>query len=169
MSRLLASGGQSFNFITSPSNEYSVLIFFRIYWFDLLAVQGTFQHHNLKSSILKCSAFFIVLSSHLDMTTGKTIALIIHTFVSKVISLPFNTLSGFDDREAFLPRSNSLLVSWLQSLTTVILEPPNGKSVIASTFSPSICHEVMGPDVIILVFECCFSPAFFTLLFHPHQ
>ena len=89
----------SFSFSICPSNEYSGLISFRIDWFDLLVVQGTFksllQHHSSKASIFQCSAFFIVQFSHLYMTTGKTIALIIQTFVSKVISLLFNTLSRF--------------------------------------------------------------------------
>ena len=146
----------SFNFSISPSNECSRLISFRINWFDILAVQGTLkgllQHHSLKASILRPSAFFMYQISHPYQTTGKTIALIIHTFVSKVISLPFNTLSGFDDREAFLPRSNCLLTSWLQSPSTVTLEHKKIKYLITSTFSPYICHEVMGLDTMILIF-----------------
>ena len=129
----------------SPPREYSELISFRIDWFDLLAIQGTLknllQNHNLKPSIFQCSTFFMVQLSHPYMTTGKTIALTIWTFVSKVKSLLFNTLSRFIT--AFLPRSKHLLISWLQSPSTVILEPKKGKSVTASTFSPSICHEVM--------------------------
>ena len=113
---------QSFSF--SPSNEYSGLIFFRIDWFDLLAAQGTlkslFQHHNLKASILQFSAFFIVQLSHLYMTMGKTIALTIWTSFGKVLSLLFNTLSRFVI--TFLPRSKHLLISWLQSMSAVILE-----------------------------------------------
>ena len=102
----------SFSFSTSPSNEYSGLIFFRIDWFDL-AVQGTLksllQHHSSKASILRCSAFIIVQLSHPYMTTGKTIALTIQTFVGKVMSLLFNTLSRLVI--AFLPRSKYVLIS----------------------------------------------------------
>ena len=149
----------------SPSNEYSELISFRIDWFDL-AVQGTLknllQHHNSKASVLLCSAFFRAQISHLYMTTGKTVALIIWTFVGKVMSLPFNTLSRLV--KAFLPRSKHLLISWLLSLATLILEPRNIKSATISTFSPSICHEVMGPDAMILVFWMLnFKPAFSSL------
>ena len=108
----------SFSFSISPSNEYSGLISFRIDWFGLLVVQGTLksllQHHNLKESILWHSAFFMVQHSYPYMTTGKTIALTVLTFVSKVISLLFNMLSRFFI--AFLPRSKHLLISWLQSL-----------------------------------------------------
>ena len=115
----------SFSFIISPSNEYSRLIFFRIDWFDLLAVQGTLksllQHHSLKASILKCSAFFTVQLSHLYMTIGKTIVLTMRAFVGKRMSLLCNMLSRFVI--AFLPRSKGLLISWLQSLSTVILKP----------------------------------------------
>ena len=112
-------------FSISSCNEYSGLISFRIDWFDLLAVQGTLrnllQHHSSKASVLWCSAFFIVQLSHLYMTAGKTIALTIQTFVSKVMSLLFNMLSR--SVIAFLPRSKHLLISWLQSASTVILEP----------------------------------------------
>ena len=108
----------SFSFSISPSNEYSGLISFRIDWFGLLVVQGTLksllQHHNLKESILWHSAFFMVQRSYPYMTSGKTIALTVLTFVSKVISLLFNMLSRFFI--AFLPRSKHLLISWLQSL-----------------------------------------------------
>ena len=125
-------------------------------WLDLLAVQGTLtsllQQDNLKASILWCFAFFMVRPSHLHMTTRKTISLTIWTFVSKVMSLLFNMLSRFII--AFLPRSKHLLISWLQSLSTVILEPRKIKSVTVSTFSSCICHEVMGADAMILVFEC---------------
>ena len=111
----------SFSFSISPSSEYSGLISFRIDWFDLLAVQGTFksllQHHSSKASILWRSAFFIGQLSHPYMTTGKTIALTRHTFVGKVMSLLFNMLSRF--LIAFLPRSKCLLISWLQSLSTL--------------------------------------------------
>ena len=130
------------------------LISFGIDWFDLLAVQGTpkslIQHHSSKASILPCPAFFMIQLSHSYMTTGKTIALTLQTFVSRVMSLLLNTLSRFVI--AFLLRSKHPLMSWLQSLSTVILEPRKIKSATASTFSPSICHEVMGPDFMILVF-----------------
>ena len=144
----------SFSFSISPSNEYSGLISFRMDCLDLTAVQGTLksllQHHSSKASILKCSAFFIVQISHPYMTTRKTIALTRWTFVDKVMSLLFNMLSRLIT--AFLPRSKHLLISWLQSPSLVILEPPKIKSATVSTISPSICHEVMGPDAMILVF-----------------
>ena len=115
----------SFSFSISPFNEYSGLISFRMNWFDLLAVQGTFksllQHHSPKASILWCSAFFIVLLSHPYMTTGKHIALTRRTFAGKVMSLLFNMLSRMVI--AFLPRRGHLLISWLQSPSAVILEP----------------------------------------------
>ena len=121
---------------------------------DLLAAQGTLksllQHHSSKASILWCSAFFIVQLSHPYTTTGKTIALTRQTFVGKIISLLFNMLSKLVI--AFLPRSKCLLISWLQSPSTVILEPPKIKSDTVSTVSPSICHEVVGQDATILVF-----------------
>ena len=120
----------SFNFNISPSDEYSGLISFRMDWLDLLAIQGTLksllQHHSSKASILWCSAFFIVQLSHPYMTTGKTIALTRQTFVGKVMSLLFNTLSRLVI--AFLPRSKCLLISWLQSPSAVILEPPQNKA-----------------------------------------
>ena len=123
---------------------------------DLLAVQGTLksllQHHSSKASVLQCSAFFILQLSHSYMTAGKTIALTRRTFVGKVIFLLFNMLSRLVI--TFLPRNRCLLISWLQSLSTVILEPKKIKSVTVSIVSPSICHEVMGLDAIILVFEC---------------
>ena len=143
----------SFSFSISPSNEHSGLIAFRIDWFNL-AVQGTLKslilHRSSKASILWCSAFFMVQLSHPYMTTGNTIALTIWTFVGKVMSWLFNTLSRFVT--AFHPRSKHLLISKLQSPSTVILESKKRKSVTASIFSPSICHKVMGPDAIILVF-----------------
>ena len=133
----------------SLSNEYSRLISFRIDWFDLFAVQGTLksllQHHSSKASILQRSAFFTVQLSHPYMTTGKTIALTRWTFVGKVMSLLFNMLSRLVI--TFLPRSKHLLISWLQSPSAVILEPQKIKSDTVSTVSPSIPHEVMGPDV----------------------
>ena len=139
----------SFSFSISPSNEYSGLTSFRIDWLDLLAVQGTLksllQHHSSKASILRCSAFFIVQLSHPHVTTVKTIALTRWNFVGKIMSLLFNILSMLTI--TFLPRSKRLLISWLQSPSAVILEPPKIKSLTVSIVSPSICHEVMGPDV----------------------
>ena len=121
---------------------------------DLLAVQGTLksllQYHNSKASVLLWSAFFIVQLSHPYMTTGKTIALTRWTFVDKVMSLFFNMLSRL--AITFLLRSNCLLISWLQSPSAVILEPKKIKSVTVSIVSPSICHEVMRLDAMILVF-----------------
>ena len=123
-------------------------------WLDLLAVQGILksllQHHSSKASVLQCSAFFMVQLSHPYMTTGKTIALTKWTFVGKVMSLLFNMLSRL--AITFLPRSKHLLISWLQSPSAVILEPKKIKSVTVSIVSPSICHEVMGPDAMILIF-----------------
>ena len=153
----------NFSFSISLSNEYSGLISFRIDWFDLLDVQGTFesllQHHSSKASGLQHSAFFLIQLSHLYMTIGKTIALIIQTFVGKVMSLLFSTLSMFVI--AFLPRSKYLLISWLQSPSALILEPKKIKSVTVFTFSSSICHEVMGPDTTIFTFFLLsFKPAF---------
>ena len=121
-------------------------------WLDLLAVQGTLksllQHHSSKASILWQLAFFIVQLSHPHMTTGKTIALTRRTFVGKGMSLLFNMLSRLVI--AFLPRSKRLSSSWLQSPSAVILEPIKIKSVTASIFSPSICHEGMGLNARIL-------------------
>ena len=137
----------SFSFNISLSNEYSGLISFRMDWLDLLAVQGTLksllQHPSSKASILQCSAFFTVQLSHPYMTTGKTIALTRLILVGKVMSLLFNILSRLVI--TFLPRSKRLLISWLQSPSAVILEPPQIKSAIVSTVSPSICYEVMVP------------------------
>ena len=151
------------SFSISPSNEYSGLISFRIDWLDLLAVQGTLksllQHHSSKASVLQCSAFFMVQLSQPYMNTGKTIALTILTFVSKAMSLLFNTLSRFVI--AFLPRSKCLLISWLQSLSAVILEPKKIKSATISICFPSVCHEVMGLEAMILVFECWVLSQFF--------
>ena len=141
----------SFSLSISPSNEYSGLISFSIGWFDLLAVQETlkslFQYHNSKAPILQCSAFFMVQLSHPYRTT---VTLTIWTFFGKVMSLLFNTLSKFV--AAFLPRSKGLLILWLQSLSVVILEPKKIKSVTVSIVSPSVCHEVMGPDAMIFIF-----------------
>ena len=141
----------SFSFSISPSNEHPGLISLKTDWLDLLAVQGTLksllQHHSSKASILQHSAFFIVQLSHSQMTTGKTIALTRWTFFDKVMSLLFHMLSRLVI--TFLPRSKRLLISWLQSPSTVILEPPKIKY---DTVSPSISHEVMGLDAMILVF-----------------
>ena len=136
----------SFSFSISPSKEHPGLISFRMDWLDLLVVQGTpkslLQHHSSKASVLCCSAFFIVQLSHPYMTRW--------TFVGKVMSLLFNMLSRLVI--ALLPRSKHLLISWLQSPSAVILDPPKIKSDAVSTVSPSICHEVMGPDAMIFVF-----------------
>ena len=143
----------TFSFSIIPSKEIPGLISFRMDWLDLLAVRGTLksllQHHSSKASILQCSAFFIVQLSHPYMTTGKTIALTRQTFVGKVMSLLFNMLSRLVI--TFLPRSKHLLISW-QSPSAVILEPPEIKSDTVSAVSPSISHEVMGPDAMIFVF-----------------
>ena len=144
----------SFSFSISPSNEHPGLNSFRMDWLELLAVQGTLksllQHHSSKPSIFRRSAFFIVQLSHPYMATGKTIGLTRRTFVGKVMSLLFNLLSRLVI--TFLPRSKRLLISWLQSSSSVILEPKKVKSATVSTVSPSISHEVMGPDAMILVF-----------------
>ena len=120
----------NFSFSINPSNEYTGLISLRMDWLDLLALQGTLKsllkHHTSKASILPCSAFFIVQLSHPYMTTGKTIVLTRQTFVGKVMSLLFNMLSRLVI--TFLPRSNRLLISWLQSPSAVILEPQKIKS-----------------------------------------
>ena len=140
-----------FSFNISPSNEHPGLICFRMDWMDLLAVQGTLksllQHHSTKASILQCSAFFIGKLSHPYMTIGKTIALTRRTFVDKEMSLLFNMLSKLVI--TFLPKSKYLLNSWLQSPSAVILVP---RKINSDTVSPSICHEVRGPDSMILVF-----------------
>ena len=143
----------SFSFSISPSNEHPGLISPRMDWLDHLAAQGTLksllQHHSSKASIFRGSAFFTVQLSHPYMTTGKIIALTRWTFVGKVMSLLFNMLSRLVI--TFLPRSKRLLISWLQT-SAVILEPKKMKSDTASTVSPSISYEVMGPDAMILVF-----------------
>ena len=153
----------SFSLSISPSSEHPGLVSFRMDWLDLLAVQGTrkslLQQHSSKASILRRSAFFTIQLSHPYMTTGKTIALTRQTFVGKVISVLFNVLSR--SVITFLPRSECLLISWLQSPSAVILEPPKMKSDTVSTVSPSISHEVMGPDAMILVFWMLnFKPTF---------
>ena len=145
----------SYSFSISTSNEDSGLIYFRMDWLDLLAVQGTLksllQHHSSKASILYHSAFFTVQISHPYMSTGKTIALTRWTFAGKVMSLLFNVLSRLVI--ALLPRSKCLFISWLQSPSAVILEP---KKLVRHCFHclPIFCHEVMGMDIMMLVFEC---------------
>ena len=143
----------SFSFSISSSNEHPGLISFRMDWLDLLAVQRTLksllQHHSSKASILRHSAFFTVQLSHPYMTTGKTIALTRRAFVGKVTSLLLNMLSWLVI--TFLLRSKRLLISWLQSPSAVILGPPKIKSDTVSIVFPSISHEVMGPDAMILV------------------
>ena len=157
MSQFFTTGDQSiksFSFNISPSNEYSGLISFRMNWLDLLTVQGTLksllQHHSSKASVLRCSGFFMVQLSYLYMTTGKIIALSRWTFVGIIMSLLFNMLSRLVI--AFLPRSKCLLILWLQSPSAVIWEPKKIKSVTVFIVSPSICHVVLGPDVLISVF-----------------
>ena len=144
----------SFSCSISPSSEPPGLISFKMDWLDLLAAQGTLksllQQCSSKASILRHSAFFIVQLSHPYMTTGKTIALTRQVFFGKVMSLLFNMLSRL--LIAFLPRSKHLLISRLQSPSAVILEPKKIKSVSVSIVSPSICHEVMGPDATIFIF-----------------
>ena len=171
MSQFFTSGGPKFcslRFNISPYNEYSGLISFRMDWLEI-AVQGTLksilQHHSSKASILQCSAFFIVQLSHPYMATGKTTALTRWSFSGKVMSLLFNMLSRLF--VTFLPRSKCLLISRLQSPSAVILKPPKIKS---ATVSPSICHEVMGPNAMIFIFwMLIFKPTFPALLFHLHQ
>ena len=140
----------SFSFCIIPPKKIPGLISFRMDWLDLLAVQGTLksllQHHSSNASILLHQAFFTVQLSHPYMTTEKTIALTRRTLVGRVMSLLLNILSRL-----FLPRSKHLLISWLQSPSAVILEPPKIKSDTFSTLSPSISHEVMGPDAMIFV------------------
>ena len=145
----------SFSFSIIPSKEIPGLISFRMDWLNLLAVQGTLksllQHHSSIASILRRSAFFTVQLSHPYMTTGKTIAL------TKIDLCWQSNVSAFYNMWSrlvlvFLPRNSHLLISWLQSPSTMILEPKKIKSVTVSTVSPSICHEVMGPDNMILVF-----------------
>ena len=174
MSQLFTSGGQStwsFSFSIGSSNEHLGLISFRMDWLDLLAVQGTLksllQHHSSKASTHQCSASFIIQLLHPYMTTGKTIAFTRWAFVDEVMSLLFNMLSRLVT--TFLPRSQCLLISWLQSPSAVILEPKKIKSATVSTVSPYICHEVMGLDAMIFIFwMLSFKPPFslssFTLI-----
>ena len=153
----------SFSFNISPSSDRPGLISFRMDWLALLAVQGTlkslYQHHSTKASTLWRSAFLTVQLSHPYMTTGKTIDLTRWTLVGKVMSLLLNMLSRLVI--TFLPRSKRLWISWLQSPPAVILEPPQNKSDTVSTVSPSISHEVMGPDTMIFSFwMLSFKPTF---------
>ena len=163
----------SFSFRISPFNEYSGLISFRIDSFDPLEVQETLksllQHWSSKASILWHSVFFTVQLLHPYMTTGPLLAKWkFFCLICCMFNMVAQTLSRFF--RAFLPRSKRLLISWLQSLSTVLLQPKKRKSVTASMFSPSICQEVMPPDATILVFwMLSFKPAFSVSNFHPHQ
>ena len=142
----------SFGFSISPSNEHQGLISFRMDWLESPCSPRDYllQHHSSKASILWHSAFFTVQLSHPYMTTGNTIALTRRTSVGKVMSLLLNMLPRL--AITFLPRTKRLLISWLQSPSAVILEPRKIKAATVSTVSPSICHEVMGSDAMILVF-----------------
>ena len=158
MSQYFPSGGQSIGTsasVSSPSNENSDLISFRIDWVDLI-VQGTLesllQHHSSKAEILWHSAFFTVQLSHPYMTTGKNIPLTRWAFVSQGMSLLSNMMSRL--AIAFLPMSKCLLILWLQSPFAVILEPKKINSFTVSIVYPSICHELIEPDVKIYIFEC---------------
>ena len=156
MSQLFTSGGQSIGVSASASVlPMNIQDQFPLGWISCISLQSKglsslLQHHRSKASILLCSAFFVVQLSHPYMTPGKTIALTRWTFVSKVMSLLFNML--FWLVITFLLRSKHLLISWLQSPSAVISETPKIKSATISTVSPSVCHEVMGPDAMILVF-----------------
>ena len=171
MSQLFTSGGQSIGASASASVlPMNIQDWFPLGWTGWISLQSKglkslLQHHCSKASILQHSAFFTAQLSQPYMTTGKTIVLTRWTFISKVMSLLFNVLSVI----TFLSRSKHLLISWLQSPSAVILEPPKIKSV---TVFPSICHEVMGPDTWPLFSECWVLSQlfhFFTLLFHFHQ
>ena len=160
MTQPFASGDQSiwsFSFSISPFNEYSGLISFRTDWFDLLVLHGTLKsllhHYSSKASILWRSTFFMVQLSHPYLTTGKTIALIRWTFITKVMFLLYNILSRLVI--AFLTRSKCLLISWLQSPSAVILEQKKKKKVCHYFHCFPICQEVMGLDAMVLVSECC--------------
>ena len=147
------------SFSISPSNKYSGLISFRIDWLHLLAIQGTLKsllQHDSKASVLQRLAFLTVQLSYPYVTTGKSIALTILTFVGKMMSLLFNTLFRFF--MGFLPRSKHVLISWLRSPPSVILEPKKIKSVTVATFPSSICNDAMGPDVKSLIFLIFHSP-----------
>ena len=166
MSQLFASGGQSIGASASASvlpkniqNRFPLGLTGLISLLSKGLARVFSKHHSSKTSILQCSAFFMIQLSHPHMTTGKTIVLTIWTFVGKVMSLLFNTLSRFVI--AFLLRSKHLLISWLQSLSEVSLESKKIKSVTVSIVSPSICYELMALDAMILVFcMLSFKPAF---------
>ena len=149
--------------VSSSPLPMNILDWFPLELTDLISLQfkglskSPLQHHNLKAPVLWHSAFFIVQFSYSHMTTGKTTALTRRTFVSKVTSLLFKTWSRFVT--ALLPRSKYLLILWLQSPSAVILEPKKMKSDTVSTFSPPICHEVIGPDAMIFVFLLLMSLA----------
>ena len=153
MSQFFTSGGQSIGVSAStsvlPMNIQDWLPLGLTVWISS-QLNSLVEHHSSKASILQCSAFFIVQLSHAYMTTGKTIAFTRWTFIGKVMSLLFNMLCRLII--TFLPRSKRLLISWLQSPSAVILEPPKIKFVTVSTVYPSICHEVMGQQAMILVF-----------------
>ena len=166
MSQVFTSGGQSIGASASASVlPRNIQDWFPLEWIGLTSLQSKglsrvfSQHHSSKASVLQCSAFFTDQFSHPYTTTGKTIALTRWTFVGKVISVLFNMLSKFV--VPFLSRSKSLLTSRLQSPSVVILEPPKIKPDIVFTVYPSISHEVMGPDAMILVFwMLSFKPTF---------
>ena len=168
ISQFFASGGKnycSFSFSISPFLPMNIQDWFPLGWIGLISLQAkgfsrVFSSTTIhKASIFWCLAFFMVQFSHSHLTTGKTIALTIQTFVSKVMSLLFYMLSRFVI--AFLPRSKCLLISWLQSLLAVILKPKKMKIFIVSIVSPSIYHEVTGQDAMVLVFWILsFKPAF---------
>ena len=178
-SQFFASSGQSIGASASASVlPMNIQDWFPLGWTGWISLfskglSNLLQHHSSKAPILQCSAFFIDKLSHPYMTTGKTITFMRWTFVGKVMSLLFNMLSRLVI--TFLPRSKHILISWLQSPFVVILEPPKMKSVTVSTYSPSIWHEVMGLDAMILVFwMLSFKPTFslssslftFSLCFH---
>ena len=177
MSQFFTSGGQSI-WVSASASVLPIYIqdWFPLGWTGFISLLSkglsrifsntTVQKHQFLM-LLKCSAFFMVQLSHPYITTGKTIALIRWTFVGKVMSLHFSMLARLVI--AFIPRSKHLLISWLQSPSAVILKPPKIKSVTVFIVSPSIFHEVMGPDVMIFVFECWVLSQLFTLLFHFHQ
>ena len=159
MSQLFASGGQSIGVSAVNTQDWSPLGWTG--WISLQSkgLKSLLQHHSSKASILLRSAFFIVRLSHTGMTTGKTIALTRRTFFGKEMPLLFNMLSRLV--VTFLPRSKRCLISWVQSPSAVILESKKLKSDTVYTVSPSISHEVMGPDAMILVFwMLSFKPTF---------
>ena len=170
MDQLFSSGSQSIG-VSASVLPVSIEDWFPLGLTGWISLQSkglsrVLQHHSSKTSVLWHSAFFIVQLSHPYMTTGKTIAFTVWTFVRKIMSLLFNSLSMLVI--AFLPRRKRLLILWLQSPSAVILEPPKIRSVIVFTVSPSIYHEVMGPDAMILVFWMSLPiPASISDLLHP--